>query len=89
MFELASLGIGYGSLLMLLMLIVLLLTGMQLAFATGLVALVFALGWFGPDALPGDSRWRRGEAVSMDSARNAMVGLEAAAHASMIFQKRS
>ncbi|WP_428379112.1 hypothetical protein [Marinobacter adhaerens] len=43
MFELASLGIGYGSLLMLLMLIVLLLTGMQLAFATGLVALVFAL----------------------------------------------
>jgi len=52
MFELASLGIGYGSLLMLVMLIVLLLTGMQLAFATGLVALVFALGWFGPDALP-------------------------------------
>ena len=58
MFELASLGIGYGSLLMLLMLIVLLLTGMQLAFATGLVALVFALGWFGPDALPSVQLYR-------------------------------
>jgi len=27
--------------------------------------------------------------VSLESARNAMVGLEAAAHASMIFQRRS
>ncbi|MEQ5835325.1 TRAP transporter large permease subunit [Marinobacter sp. NFXS9] len=52
MFELASLGIGYGSLLMLVLLVLLLLTGMQLAFATGLVALLFALGWFGVDALP-------------------------------------
>ncbi|WLQ16188.1 TRAP transporter large permease subunit [Hahella aquimaris] len=52
MFDLSSIGIAYGSLLMLFMLIVLLLTGMQLAFATGLVALTFALGWFGPQALP-------------------------------------
>ncbi|ABC30284.1 TRAP-type mannitol/chloroaromatic compound transport system, large permease component [Hahella chejuensis KCTC 2396] len=52
MFDLSSIGIAYGSLLMLVMLIVLLLTGMQLAFATGLVALTFALGWFGPQALP-------------------------------------
>lgn len=51
MFELSALGIGYGSLLMLAMLILLLLTGMQLAFVTGLVALTFALGWFGPEAL--------------------------------------
>ncbi|OZG74165.1 C4-dicarboxylate ABC transporter permease [Hahella sp. CCB-MM4] len=52
MFDLSSIGIAYGSLLMLGMLIVLLLTGMQLAFATGLVALVFAFGWFGPQVLP-------------------------------------
>ncbi|UIP27527.1 TRAP transporter large permease subunit [Photobacterium sp. TLY01] len=52
MFELSSMGIGYGSLLMLGLMIALLLTGMQLAFVTGLVALIFTLGWFGPDALP-------------------------------------
>ncbi|MFD1383685.1 TRAP transporter large permease subunit [Rhodanobacter aciditrophus] len=52
MFDLSSLGIGYGSLLMLLSMIALLLTGMQLAMVTGLVALVFAIGWFGIDALP-------------------------------------
>ncbi|MGR5206215.1 MULTISPECIES: TRAP transporter large permease [Vibrio] len=37
---------------MLALMIGLLLTGMQLAFVTGLVALVFTLGWFGVDALP-------------------------------------
>lgn len=52
MFDLSSLGIGYGSLLMLVSMIALLLTGMQLAMVTGLVALVFAIGWFGIDALP-------------------------------------
>lgn len=46
-------------------------------------------GHFGPDALPGDARWRRGEAVSLDAARNAMVSLEAAAHSQMVFQKRT
>ncbi|MDB2448988.1 TRAP transporter large permease subunit [bacterium] len=51
MFELSALGIGYGSLLMLALMILLLLTGMQLAFVTGFVALIFALGWFGPPAL--------------------------------------
>jgi tripartite ATP-independent transporter DctM subunit len=52
MIDLSSIGIAYGSLLMLGMMIALLLTGMQLAFVTGLVALLFTLGWFGVDALP-------------------------------------
>ena len=52
MFDLSAIGIGYGSLLMLVMMIALLLTGMQLAFVTGFVALFFTLGWFGIDALP-------------------------------------
>ncbi|WP_105902734.1 TRAP transporter large permease [Vibrio gangliei] len=52
MFDLSALGIGYASLLMLVMMIGLLLTGMQLAFVTGFVALFFTLGWFGVDALP-------------------------------------
>ncbi|MDX1304359.1 TRAP transporter large permease subunit [Photobacterium sp.] len=52
MFDLSALGLGYGSLLMLVMMIALLLTGMQLAFVTGFVAIFFTLGWFGVDALP-------------------------------------
>jgi hypothetical protein len=52
MFDMSAMGIGYGSLLMLVMMIGLLLTGMQLAFVTGLVSLLFTLGWFGIDALP-------------------------------------
>lgn len=44
-------------------------------------------GHFGPDALPGDARWRRGEAVSLEAARNSMVSLEAAAHSQMVFQR--
>lgn len=34
-------------------------------------------GHFGPDALPGDARWRRGEAIDAPSARGALVGVEA------------
>lgn len=52
MFDLSSLGIGYGSLLMLGSMIFLLLTGMQLAFVTLIVAMFFAIGWFGFGALP-------------------------------------
>ncbi len=51
-FDLSALGLGWGSLLMLVMMIALLLTGMQLAFVTGLVALMFLVGWFGLDAAP-------------------------------------
>ncbi|BDA83626.1 tripartite transporter large subunit [Aureimonas sp. SA4125] len=51
-FNLRDLGIGYGTLVMFLMLFGLLLTGMPLAFVTLLVALIFALGWFGPMAVP-------------------------------------
>ena len=42
----------------------------------------------GPDALPGDARWRRGESVSRESARNAMTGVEAATHSQLVFQRR-
>ncbi|XAW88597.1 TRAP transporter large permease subunit [Vibrio sp. CDRSL-10 TSBA] len=52
MFDLSSIGIEWGSLLMLVMMIGLLLTGMQLAFVTGFVAIFFTLGWFGVDAIP-------------------------------------
>ncbi|EKO3484424.1 TRAP transporter large permease subunit [Vibrio fluvialis] len=52
MFDLSSIGIEWGSLLMLAMMIGLLLTGMQLAFVTGFVAIFFTLGWFGVDAIP-------------------------------------
>ncbi|HBV75896.1 MULTISPECIES: TRAP transporter large permease [Vibrio] len=52
MFDLSAICIGYASLLMLVMMIGLLLTGMQLAFVTGFVALFFTFGWFGVDALP-------------------------------------
>ena len=52
MFDLSSIGIAWGSILMLVMIIGLLLTGMQLAFVTGFVAIFFTLFWFGPDALP-------------------------------------
>ncbi|TVO39088.1 TRAP transporter large permease [Vibrio algivorus] len=52
MFDLSAIGIGYASLLMLVMMIGLLLTGMQLAFVTGFAALFFTLGWFGVDVLP-------------------------------------
>jgi len=45
-------------------------------------------GHFGPDAVPGDARWRRGEAVSLQSARNSMgMSVEAAAFNAPIFGK--
>ncbi|WP_038177535.1 MULTISPECIES: TRAP transporter large permease [Vibrio] len=52
MFDLSSIGLAWGSILMLVMMIALLLTGMQLAFVTGFVAIFFTLFWFGPDAVP-------------------------------------
>ena len=52
MIDLSLLGIEYGTLAMFATLIILLLTGMPLAFVTLLVALIFALGWFGPMAVP-------------------------------------
>jgi tripartite ATP-independent transporter DctM subunit len=52
MFNLQDLGIGGGSLTMFALLLGLLVTGMPLAFVTILVALIFALGWFGPMVIP-------------------------------------
>lgn len=50
--NLQALGVGGASIAMFGMLLALLLTGMPLAFVTILVALFFALGWFGPMAVP-------------------------------------
>ena len=50
--NLKALGIENGTIVMFVMLLGLLLTGMPLAFVTLLVALIFALGWFGPMAVP-------------------------------------
>lgn len=47
-----AMGIEWATLAMFATLLVLLLTGMPLAFVTLLVALIFALGWFGPAAVP-------------------------------------
>lgn len=47
-----SWGIGWATFAMFTALVALLLTGMPLAFVTLLVALIFALGWFGPNAVP-------------------------------------
>ncbi len=47
-----AMGIGWATLAMFGALFSLLLTGMPLAFVTLLVALIFALGWFGPMAVP-------------------------------------
>jgi len=52
MLDLSVLGIEYGTLVMFAMLLGMLLTGMPLAFVTLFVALFFALGWFGPMAVP-------------------------------------
>lgn len=52
LFDLSAMGIGPGTGLMFGLMVLLLLTGMPLAFVTLLVALVFALGWFGPMAIP-------------------------------------
>ena len=37
-------------------------------------------GHWGPDARPGDARWRRGESVSLISARESMMSYEQLAH---------
>ncbi len=50
--SLKGLGIGWGSVVMLALMLSLLVLGMPLAFVTALVALVFALGWFGPNVVP-------------------------------------
>lgn len=53
MFELlniSSMGIEAGSILLLFMMIALLLTGMPLAYVTGLVAVFFTIFWIGPNA---------------------------------------
>jgi tripartite ATP-independent transporter DctM subunit len=50
--NLKALGIGWGTLVMFALLVGLLLTGMPLAMVTMLVALLFAVGWFGPMAVP-------------------------------------
>ncbi|MBR9764423.1 MAG: TRAP transporter large permease subunit [Rhodobacteraceae bacterium] len=52
LFDLSGLGIEAGTLVMFALLVFLLLTGMPLALVTLLVALLFALGWFGPMAVP-------------------------------------
>ncbi len=50
LFNISSMGIEAGSILLLLMMIALLLTGMPLAFVTGLVAVFFTIFWIGPNA---------------------------------------
>lgn len=50
--DMKSMGIEWATFLMFASLLLLLLTGMPLAFVTLLVALIFALGWFGPMAVP-------------------------------------
>jgi hypothetical protein len=56
-------------------------------FTKGFMSLVPGQGHFGPDAIPGDARWRRGESVSLKAARDAMTGLELAQHAQMVYSK--
>lgn len=50
--NLKALGIGWGTLLMFALLVGLLLTGTPLAMVTLLVALIFAVGWFGASSVP-------------------------------------
>ena len=50
--SLQSLGIEWGTGVMFILLLLLLLTGMPLAYVTLMVALIFALGWFGPTVVP-------------------------------------
>lgn len=47
-----EMGIELGTYVLVGSIFLLLLTGLPLAFTTGMVALVFTLGWFGPNALP-------------------------------------
>lgn len=52
LFEGRQLGIHYGSLLLVASVMMMILTGIPLAFVTGLVAIVFTVGWFGPMGVP-------------------------------------
>ncbi len=52
MMEFSSIGIEAASYLMVGSILALLVTGLPLAFITGLVALLFALAWFGPMSIP-------------------------------------
>lgn len=47
-------------------------------FTTSMWELNVGQGHWGPDALPGDARWRRGESVSQDTARGAVQSMELA-----------
>lgn len=49
---LQAMGIEWGTYVLVGSIFLLLLTGLPLAFVTGLVALVFTVGWFGPNAIP-------------------------------------
>lgn len=57
-------------------------------FTRSFMNLVPGQGHFGPDAIPGDARWRRGESVSLKTARDTMVPLELAQHAQMAYSTR-
>ena len=57
-------------------------------FTKSFMSLVPGQGHFGPDAIPGDARWRRGESVSLKTARDAMTSLELAQHAQMAYSAR-
>jgi hypothetical protein len=57
-------------------------------FTRSFMSLVPGQGHFGPDAIPGDARWRRGESVSLKTARDAMTSLELAQHAQMAYSAR-
>ena len=57
-------------------------------FTKSFMSLVPGQGHFGPDAIPGDARWRRGESVSLKTARDSMVSLELAQHAQMVYSGR-
>ncbi len=52
LFDIKAWGIEVATFAMFVALLLLLLTGMPLAFVTLIVALIFALGWFGPTAVP-------------------------------------
>jgi len=56
--------------------------------AANFFELVPGQGHFGADAIPGDARWRRGESVSLKTARDSMVSLEVAAHSQLVFGKK-
>ncbi|MFV0334407.1 MAG: TRAP transporter large permease subunit [Tropicimonas sp.] len=48
----SAMGIEAGTYLLVGSIFLLLVTGLPLAFVTGLVAMIFTYGWFGPNALP-------------------------------------